>query len=110
MRSYASGWVCLLFALPAGGQTPPPALTPPVLAEGVEADYPAQAIAERREAKVVLRLDIDASGKVTEAEVVEPADYGFDQAAAAAALRFRFTPATRNGTPVVARTADLDFL
>ncbi len=103
MRSYASGWVCLLFALPAGGQTPPPALTPPVLAEGVEADYPAQAIAERREAKVVLRLDIDASGKVTEAEVVEPADYGFDQAAAAAALRFRFTPATRNGTPVGAR-------
>ncbi|QRO00441.1 TonB-dependent siderophore myxochelin receptor MxcH [Archangium violaceum] len=76
---------------------PAPALVPPKLLEFVQALYPAQAERERLEARVPLRLKIDASGTVTEAEVLEPAGHGFDEAAREAALRFRFEPAKRNG-------------
>jgi TonB family protein len=79
------------------------AITPPTLSKFVEAVYPPQAEAERLEAEVVLALDIDAAGKVTAAEVVEPAGNGFDEAARAAALGFEFEPARRNGRPVKSR-------
>ncbi|WNG46498.1 TonB-dependent receptor [Archangium minus] len=80
-------------------------LKPPKLVEFVEAPYPAEAERERRDAKVVLRLTLDAQGNVTQAEVVEPAGHGFDEAAREAALRFRFEPATRNGKPMPSRIA-----
>lgn len=86
--------VCLLAA---------PVVTPPELAEAVEADYPEAARAERLTGRVVLRLDIDAQGAVTHAEVVEPAGHGFDEAATAATLRFEFQPATRDGIPIASR-------
>ncbi|WP_437688572.1 TonB-dependent siderophore myxochelin receptor MxcH [Sorangium sp. So ce176] len=76
---------------------------PPQLVEGVEAEYPPEARAARQEGRVVLKLLIDASGRVTEADVATPAGHGFDEAARAAALRFRFTPARRGGTPVASR-------
>lgn len=80
-----------------------PAVEMPKLLEFIEASYPAQAKQERLEGKVSLRLTLDAQGTVTAAEVLEPAGHGFDEAAREAALRFRFEPAKRNGTPVPAR-------
>ncbi|MGC4089256.1 MAG: TonB-dependent siderophore myxochelin receptor MxcH [Polyangiaceae bacterium] len=80
-----------------------PALEPPTLVEVVEADYPAEALAARQEGRVVLRLSIDVEGHVTEAEVVEGAGHGFEEAARAAVMRFRFSPAKRDGAPVRAR-------
>ena len=93
----------LAFALPAASaETPPaadaPAVTPPRLASFVEADYPAEALAERSEADVGLLLTIGADGVVTDVQVIGPAGQGFDEAAHAAALRFRFEPAMR-GSP-----------
>ncbi|MCY1023002.1 TonB-dependent siderophore myxochelin receptor MxcH [Pyxidicoccus sp. MSG2] len=85
--------------------TPAPALEAPQLLEFVEAPYPAKAEQERVEATVLLRLTLDAQGTVTEAEVLEPAGHGFDEAARDAALRFRFEPAKRNGVPVPSRIA-----
>lgn len=76
---------------------------PPVLREGTEASYPPDALAEGREARVVLRLTIDADGRVQQAEVAEPAGHGFDEAAVQAALSFLFEPATRDGVPLPAR-------
>ncbi|MDI3287158.1 TonB-dependent siderophore myxochelin receptor MxcH [Polyangium sp. 15x6] len=73
---------------------------PPELIEAVEAAYPAEARAARREGRVVLKLRIDAAGRVTRAEVVEPAGNGFDEAAQEAALQFRFTPARRGDKAV----------
>ncbi|WP_437733336.1 TonB-dependent siderophore myxochelin receptor MxcH [Sorangium sp. So ce1335] len=91
-----------------GGERAPPGVggarvEPPQLVEGVEAEYPPEARAARQEGRVVLKLLIDASGRVTEAEIAARAGHGFDEAARAAALRFRFTPARRGGTPVASR-------
>lgn len=75
----------------------------PELLEFVEAEYPAEAAAKGLEADVVLALEIDETGKVTGASVVESGGAAFDQAARAAALRFVFKPAERRGRPVKSR-------
>jgi TonB family protein len=79
------------------------AVTAPQPLEIAEPDYPAASLVRREEATVVLRLTIDASGSVTAAEVSERTAQGFDEAARAALLRSRFTPATRSGQPVAAK-------
>ena len=47
-----------------------PPLTPPQVAEFVEADYPPAARAQGLEARVLLRLAIDETGAVTDAVVL----------------------------------------
>lgn len=69
----------------------------------VAAVYPDEAKKLGLQADVVLRLTIDETGAVTDAQVVEPAGHGFDEAATAAALKFHFEPATRAGTPIKVR-------
>ncbi len=81
----------------------PSGLQPPQLLEFVDAQYPAEAAAEGREAEVILVLRVEADGHVSEATVQEPAGRGFDQAAEAAALQFRFEPARLRGEPVAVR-------
>ncbi|WP_224366828.1 TonB-dependent siderophore myxochelin receptor MxcH [Hyalangium versicolor] len=101
-------WLCvssLAHAQPAqeSEATAAPQLEPPKLREFVEAPYPEEAARERLDAKVKLRLTLDAEGHVTEAEVIEPVGHGFDEAARDAALRFLFDPAKRNGAPMPSR-------
>ncbi|HTS82610.1 MAG TPA: TonB family protein [Myxococcaceae bacterium] len=92
---------------PAGGEPSPaaaapsgPTLTrPPALDRFVEAPYPPAAEAQKLEGRVVLSIDISATGDVTRAEVVEPAGHGFDEAALAAVRQFHFTPAEVDGKP-----------
>jgi len=62
--------------------------------------YPALARRRRLEGRVVVRLDLDSTGAVKEVVVIEPAGYGFDEAAVAAVERSRFGPAERDGKPV----------
>ncbi len=77
-----------------------PKLTqPPKLKQFVAAAWPEAEKAAGRSATVVLRLDIDAAGVVTRAEVVESAGAAFDAAAQAAALQFQFEPAQWDGVP-----------
>ncbi len=100
-----------LAASPARAQQPPPGDAPtpptgveaPVLQNFVEAPYPPEAEKAGLEGDVVLQLDIDASGRVTKASVIDPAGHGFDEAAAQAAQKFVFQPARRGGKPVAAR-------
>ena len=73
---------------------PPRVLTP------VEAIYPPAALAERREAHVHLELQIDATGRVTEARVLKSEGEDFDAAALAAVKQYVFAPATQDGVPV----------
>src|ERR1043165_4178444 len=94
----------LVFAVAAVGGTahaqetsesaPPPSqpeLVPPVLAHAPEPSFPEEArAAGLTEGAVTLRVTIDAEGRVTEAEVVEPAGHGFDEAAKVAAFEHRF--------------------
>ena len=83
---------------------PPPPAKPqltrsPELVQFVEAVYPESERAAGRSAAVVLRLKLDAEGKVTTAEVTESAGEAFDAAAREAALKFRFSPAEVDGKP-----------
>ncbi|HEY1908770.1 MAG TPA: TonB family protein, partial [Myxococcaceae bacterium] len=110
---------------PAPPSTPPPesaapeAETPsaptltraPTVERFVEAPYPPEAEAQKLEGRVVLSIDISATGEVTRAEVVEPAGHGFDDAALAAIRQFRFTPAEIDGKPSAVRiTYAYDFV
>jgi TonB family protein len=89
-----------------------PTLTrPPAVEHFVEAPYPLEAEAQKLEGRVILRIDISATGEVTRAEVLEPAGHGFDEAALAAIRQFRFTPAEVDGKPSPVRiTYAYDFV
>ena len=62
--------------------------------------YPPRALRLRREGEVLLRLEIDSSGHLQSATVVESAGYGFDASALDALRRARFAPASRGGLSV----------
>ncbi len=85
----------------AFAQAPAPAVAPPVLETFVSAPFPEAG--KGQSGAVVLVLEVDAEGRVTQASVKEPAGHGFDEAAMAAAQKFVFKPATRAGRPVPAR-------
>jgi TonB family protein len=94
---------------PADAPAPPPpapVLTPPLLDKDEGAVYPQQAIDEkvRDPATVVLVLEVDAQGAVIKATVETPQGHGFDEAAAQAAQKLTFRPATRNGQAVPSKT------
>lgn len=66
--------------------------------------YPPEAKEKGLEATVTLQLDIDRTGKVTQASVIDPAGHGFDEAATLAAKALTFEPARKaDGTPFAAR-------
>ena len=90
-------------APPAAGAPAKPKLEMPRLLKFADAPYPPEAAKKGLEADVVLRLTIDKTGKVTDAEVVEAGGHGFDEAARDAALKFEFAPAKRNGVPFSAK-------
>ncbi|WP_242516217.1 TonB-dependent receptor domain-containing protein [Sorangium cellulosum] len=86
-------------AAPAPARVRPPELrtyAPPL--------YPAAAQRAGIEGSVILKLDIDRTGRVTKAEVETPGGHGFDEAALAAAPGLVFEPARRaDGTPAPSR-------
>ncbi|MFV8755895.1 TonB family protein [Nannocystaceae bacterium ST9] len=87
---------------PRPGIAAPPSEGPqltraPELIEFVEAEYPAAELEAGVGASVLLRLTLTAEGSVSAVEVVESAGEGFDAAASAAALQFRFSPAEVDG-------------
>ena len=87
---------------PADG-APSREVQPPLALSEATAEYPPAALEQRVEGRVALRLTVDAQGNVIEAEVLEPAGHGFDEAARAAAMRVRYRPAYRGETPVASR-------
>ncbi|NTX58483.1 TonB-dependent receptor [Myxococcus sp. CA039A] len=105
----ASLWV----ATPALAQAPqpgapaaesPPAAQPtitkpPELVQQVQAQYPAEALAQGLTASVRLIITIAEDGAVTDVQSAELAGHGFDEAAIAAVRQFRFTPAEVDGVP-----------
>ena len=66
--------------------------------------YPQQAKAEQIEGKVIVRYDVSAEGVIANIEIIESEPPGiFDEAVLAYVRTWRFTPATKNGEPVVER-------
>jgi TonB family protein len=86
-------------AAPAA-EEPPPLVQMPEVVEFVQAPYPEAAEAEGVEGTVTLLIEIDEAGTVSAVEVLTPAGYGFDEAAAEAARQMRFTPAEDESGPV----------
>lgn len=62
--------------------------------------YPELARRRGREGIVLLRLTIDATGTLRDAQIVEKAGFGFDEAALEAARASTYAPARRFGQPV----------
>jgi len=79
--------------------------TPARLARGEVPSYPLQAREDGVEADVPLELVVSREGAVESAQVLRRAGHGLDDAALAAARRFRFTPATKQGHAVRVRVA-----
>ena len=78
-------------------------MKPPVVVHHVDAVYPPSALAERKDADVVLTVTVDADGHVSKVDVAESGGADLDEAAIVAAREWTFVPATRNGKPVASR-------
>ncbi|MEM1348282.1 MAG: TonB-dependent siderophore myxochelin receptor MxcH [Myxococcota bacterium] len=85
------------------GEQVKPALVPPKLVRLQPAVYPREQLEQRIAGSVLLRLTLDASGGVTEVEVIESAGEAFDAAARLSALTSEFAPATRDGEAIASR-------
>ncbi|HEY0195400.1 MAG TPA: TonB family protein, partial [Kofleriaceae bacterium] len=72
---------------------------PPQVLQAQAPDYPPAALAAGKEARVKVRIHIDAAGTVTSVDVVAPVGDGFDEAAVAAAMQYVFDPAEIDGAP-----------
>ncbi|MCB9598060.1 MAG: TonB family protein, partial [Sandaracinaceae bacterium] len=95
-----AAWPAAAWPTAAQSQT----LVPPVAVDLVEASWPeAEPIAGRGMVEVLTRLAIDATGVVTDVEILGSAGALFDEAARAALLASRFEPALRDGAPIAAR-------
>ena len=75
-------------------------VVPPSIVSSVEAVYPPNELAQRHEAHVHLELQVDATGHITDARVLESAGDEFDAAALSAVKQYLFKPATEDGVPV----------
>ena len=93
-----AAFAVLLIGASAGAEVVPE-LTPPIAQSSTDVAYPAGA---EGDAAIVLELIVEKDGSVSSATVVEGTE-PFAEQARTAALTWRFTPAQRNQTPVVAR-------
>ncbi|MBN2291120.1 MAG: energy transducer TonB [Pirellulales bacterium] len=75
----------------------------PTLLENRPPDYPPQAVVDRLQGVVLLRIHIAETGSVESAEIIQSTGHAvLDAAAVRAVTAWRFTPARRNGQPAPA--------
>lgn len=68
----------------------------------VRANYPPMALRAGLESDVTLKIEVDAQGNVTKAEITKSGGAGFDEEALKAVQQSRFEPAQRDGQSVAA--------
>jgi len=71
----------------------------------VDPTYPPQAIRMQAEGTVVLDVEIDETGRVTDVQVTRGLGFGLSEAAAAAVREWRYRPAEGPNGPVRSRKA-----
>jgi TonB family protein len=86
-------------------------VVPPKVIRRVNPEYSREALVNRVQGRVVLRIVIDQQGVPGNIWVVSPLGFGLDEQAVAAVKRWRFQPAgTRDGRPVaVYATVEVNF-
>ncbi|HKQ70770.1 MAG TPA: energy transducer TonB, partial [Polyangiaceae bacterium] len=77
--------------------------TKPKAVEKAQAQYVDEARAANVEGVVKVEMRVSATGEVVDAKVLSGLGHGLDQAAIAAAKRWKFNPATKCGKPVEAK-------
>lgn len=75
-------------------------IEPPVAVRMVPPKFPPQLAREGVSGIVAVRCTIDEKGNVTEPVVEKSSNAAFDQPALDAITKWRFKPATKDGTPV----------
>lgn len=86
-----------------GGKAQPIYDTPPTLANRDEVTDALRAVGSGMDARVILLLNIDVEGRVTEVRIAKSSgDEGLDDAARWVGERMRFNPAVHDGKPVAA--------
>lgn len=78
-------------------------VTAPVLVSKAEPSYSAIARLARRQGGVLMKIEIGVDGKVRSLELGRGLGLGLDEQAAAALLKWKFTPGAVNGQPVPVR-------
>jgi TonB family protein len=74
--------------------------TPPVIDKQVAPEYPKQALFFGEEARVVVKLQIDHTGKVVQAAILKSTNEQFNDPSLHAAWQLVFTPARFDGVPI----------
>lgn len=74
----------------------------PKLLHAEEPEYSDEARKARYQGSVLLAIDVDADGHVTNVRVIRSLGLGLDERAIAAVLKWRFRPAMARGRPVIA--------
>ena len=85
---------------PAGASA---SVTPPVVIQHVDAEYPTSALPLRKHADVVVAVTVDVDGHVSKVEVLQSGGPDLDEAATVAVRQWLFTPAMRGNKPVASR-------
>jgi len=73
---------------------------PLVLIHQVDAEYSEEALAAKREGKVILDVDVDPTGHVVNSHVVRALGVGLDEKAIEAVRQWRYRPALKDGQPM----------
>jgi protein TonB len=77
-----------------------PQFTPAKIATKIRPKYTAEAIQDEIEGKVILMVNIDSKGYVTDVKLLKGLGYGLDELAIEAVKLWRFYPATLDGEKV----------
>ncbi|HEX9731360.1 MAG TPA: TonB family protein [Thermoanaerobaculia bacterium] len=89
-------------SIPAPAAPAVPDVTPPERLSMPKPVFPPRARQHRKEATVLIKVHVDADGKVIDAQPVidKPDPYGFYDAATQAARQAKFRPARSDGVPI----------
>jgi TonB family protein len=92
-----------LDGLPKAADSSAPGVLPPRRLTVVPPEYTDEARGAGTEGKIVADLFIDANGVVQAVSIVSGLPAGLNESAARAARQWRYSPATRSGSPIAVR-------
>jgi len=85
-------------------------ISAPKIIYQIEPEFSEEARRAKHQGSVILVVDVDVSGRVSNIRVVKSLGLGLDEKAVEAVSRWRFRPAQKNGKPItVPATIDVNF-